>query len=60
MREKTLPKSMQPEAQRAAQREKDKATLIWASNRGLGTQPPTFPEVSKAPQKSQKNIKRQA
>ncbi len=58
MREKTMPKAMQPEAQRAAQKEKDKATLIWASNRGLGTQAPTFPEVNKAPQKSQKNIKR--
>lgn len=57
-KEKTLPKAMQPEAQREAQREKDKATLIWASNKGLGTQPPTFPEVNKAPQKSQKNIKR--
>ena len=57
-KEKTMPKSMQPEAQRAAQKEKDKATMIWASNGGLGTQPPTFPEINKAPQKSQKNIKR--
>lgn len=57
-KEKTMPKAMQPEAQQEAQRAKDKATLIWASNNGLGTQPPTFPEVSKAPQKSHKNIKR--
>jgi len=46
------------ENQRKAQAAKDKATLIWASERGAGTQPASFPEVSKAPQKSQKNIKR--
>lgn len=56
--ERKLPKHMQPEAQKEAQAAKDKATLIWASNNRVGTQPPTFPEVSRAPVKSQKNIKR--
>lgn len=37
---------------------KDKAIRAWASDRGVGTQPATFPEKSKAPQKSTKNIKR--
>jgi hypothetical protein len=53
-----MPDSMKPESQRKAQAAKDKAILIWASERGAGTQPASFPEVSKAPQKSQKNIKR--
>ena len=47
-----------PEEQKEIQAGKDKATLIWASERKAGTQPPTFPEVSKAPVKSKKNIKR--
>lgn len=57
-REKTMPDSMKPDNQRKAQAAKDRATLIWASERGAGTQPASFPEVNKAPQKSQKNIKR--
>jgi hypothetical protein len=57
-KEKSMPESMKPENQRKAQAAKDKATLIWASERGAGTQPASFPEVNKAPQKSQKNIKR--
>jgi hypothetical protein len=32
--------------------------MIWASKFKLGTVPPTFAEINKAPQKSQKNIKR--
>ena len=57
-KEKSMPESMEPWNQREAQAAKDKATLIWASERGAGTQPASFPEVNKAPQKSQKNIKR--
>ncbi len=57
-KKKEMPDSMKPESQRKAQAAKDKAILIWASERGAGTQPASFPEVSKAPQKSQKNIKR--
>jgi hypothetical protein len=57
-KKKEMPDSMKPESQRKAQAAKDKATLIWASERGAGTQPASFPEVNKAPQKSQKNIKR--
>ena len=48
------------EQQREAQALKDKAIRAWASDRGVGTQPPTFPEVSRAPKKSRKNIKRPA
>lgn len=46
------------EQQREEQAMKDKAVRAWASDRGVGTQPPTFPEVSRAPVKSKKNIKR--
>ena len=53
-----FPPGMSPDAQRARQNEKDKVILVWASNRGVATQPATFPEVSRAPQKSRKNIKR--
>jgi len=53
-----FPPGLSPDAQRARQNEKDKVTLVWASNRGVATQPATFPEVSRAPQKSRKNIKR--
>jgi hypothetical protein len=33
-----------PEQQREAQRLKDAAIRAWASDRKVGTQPPTFPE----------------
>jgi hypothetical protein len=47
-----------PEQQREHQTLKDKAIRAWASDRGVGTQPSTFPEKSRAPQKSlTKNIK---
>ena len=43
---------------REEQELKNRAIRTWASDRGLGTQPPTFPEVSRAPVKSRKNVKR--
>lgn len=57
-KEKSLPNHMKPEAQRQAQELKAKAIRAWAADHHLGTQPPTFPEISTAPQKSRKNIKR--
>lgn len=55
-----LPQHLTPEGMRKSQADKDKATLVWASQRGVGTKPPTFPEISTAPVKSDKNIKRAA
>lgn len=55
-----LPQHLTPEGMRKSQADKDKATLVWASQRGVGTKPPTFPEISTAPVKSTKNIKRAA
>lgn len=52
---KSLPNS---EARREAQRLKDAAIRAWGVDRKIGTQPGTFPEFSKAPVKSTKNIKR--
>ena len=43
--------------QRAHQALKDKAVLAWAADNKVGTQPPTFPEINRAPTKSTKNIK---
>lgn len=42
---------------RAAQELKTRAIRAWASDRKVGTRPPSIPEVSRAPQKSHKNIK---
>lgn len=58
MKEKSMPRGMSPEAQREAQMLKDKAIRAWASDRGVGSQPASIPEVSRAPQKSRKNVKR--
>lgn len=49
-----------PEGMRKEQAAKDKVILSWAAARGCGTKPPTFPEISTAPVKSEKNIKRAA
>lgn len=55
-----LPQRLTPEGMRKEQAAKDKATLVWAAQRGVGTKPPTIPEISTAPTKSEKNIKRAA
>ena len=54
----TMPKGMTPDGMRDEQSRKDNATRAWASACAAGTQPPTFAEVSRAPVKSPKNIKR--
>ena len=53
-----LPKHLQPEGRREAQRLQSAAIQKWASDRGLGTRPQTFAEINTGPVKSQKNIKR--
>jgi hypothetical protein len=53
-----LPKHLQPEGRREAQRLQNAAIQKWASDRGLGTRPQTFAEINTGPVKSQKNIKR--
>lgn len=58
MKEKKLPKHLTPEGMREAEELRAKSIRAWASDRGVGTQPPTFPEINGAPQKSRKNIKR--
>lgn len=55
-----LPARLTPEGMRKEQAAKDKVILSWAAARGCGTKPPTFPEISTAPVKSEKNIKRAA
>ncbi len=57
-KEKSMPKGMTPEVQREEQERKNHAIRAWASQRGVGTQPPTFPEIPRVPMKSTKNIKR--
>jgi hypothetical protein len=52
---KSLPK---PEQQREAQRLNDAAVRAWGVDHKIGTQPGTYSEVSKAPVKSTKKIKR--
>jgi len=54
-----MKKPMSPEQMRDHQTLKDKAIRAWVSDRGVGTQPSTFAEISRAPLKSpRKNIKR--
>lgn len=55
-----IPERLTPEGMRTEQAAKDKVVLIWSASRGVGTKPPTFPEISTAPVKSDKNIKRAA
>lgn len=59
-KEQPLPKHLTPDGMRSAQTMKNKAIHAWASDRGLGSQPPSIAEVSRAPSKSTKNIKRSA
>jgi hypothetical protein len=49
---------LKPEQQREAQRLNDAAVRAWGADHKIGTQPGTYPEVSKAPIKSTKKIKR--
>ena len=49
-----------PEQQRETQTMRDKAIRAWAADRGVGTQPQTFPEVRRVSVKSRKNIKRKS
>lgn len=46
------------EQQRETQALRDKAIRAWAADRGVGTQPQTYPERLRVPAKSTKNIKR--
>lgn len=55
---KELPKHMKPEGMREAQDLKSKAIRAWAADRQVGTLPASIPEISRAPVKSRKNIKR--
>lgn len=48
------------EQQRETQALRDKAIRAWAADRGVGTQPQTFPEVRRISVKSSKNIKRKS
>lgn len=47
-----------PDEMRRRHLARDVQTLAWAEARGLGKRAPTMPEVSRAPVKSPKNIKR--
>lgn len=52
------PVTMMPEYQKEAAQLRANAIRAWAADRGTGTAAPTFAEVSRAPRKSRKNIKR--
>lgn len=49
---------MKPEQMQAEQLAKNQAVRAWAAQNGVGSKPASFPEKSRAPVKSRKNIKR--
>jgi hypothetical protein len=51
---KSLPS---PEQRRETQAGITKTIWAWGQEKKIGTQPPTVPEISKAPVRSAKNIK---
>lgn len=58
VKKSVLPASMTLENQKEAAQLRANAIRAWAADRGTGTAAPTFAEVSRAPRKSRKNIKR--